>query len=401
PAAIGSGTLLPTPSPAADGVLIPAGPAPGDPYGGLWFSGEYLLWTARGGVPQEVGALLSTGGVPHQLFGSLPMRSYYSGLRASAGWSAPDRDFPGFDLGGFFLETGRGSLASSVISHPALHTALVPNALILQPVVNGVIVVPGSRGIVDTPIPGPDGQLDLDASDTLTSGLRGTSKRTLWGLEANARSLPIYYGPVRLDGLVGFRHLSLREQLTLQGDYTFAEPPAGGDPDETADNPEDGHTNVMHTFDTLNIQNRFYGAQVGTTFEARLGEGLVVSGFAKVAVGGNEEHVTAVGSTVLDATTIETHAGGPFIPRPTQTLPGGLLTPATPVAIRSSHFTALTELNINLGYQVTSFLETYVGYNYLYMNSVARLGDQFLTAGGKGQGHLDLSGVDFGVRLRY
>src|SRR5262249_18300628 len=157
-----------------------------------------------------------------------------------------------------------------------------------------------SRGIVDSPIPGPDGQVDLDASDTLTSHLHGTSQRKLWGLEANLRSHGCCFGGLRLDGLVGFRYLTLREKLKVQGDFISAEPPAGGDPDETPDNPEDGHTNTMHTFDSISTRNNFYGGQIGASFEAWLCDCLVISGFAKVALGGNWEQVSLSGTTTLD-----------------------------------------------------------------------------------------------------
>jgi hypothetical protein len=366
-------------------------------------SGEYLLWRTHGGMPAEVSNVLGAAGVGSDpVLNSMYMNSWRSGFRGFATYAPADDWWPVLEVGGFVLQNSHGSFDATVATHPGLTPAAVPAALFLQPVIDGSIDVPNSRGIVDTPIPGPNGSVDLDPSDVLTSHLRGTSQRQLWGLEANLRSRTWYFGGLRFDGLAGFRYVNLREKLTVQGDFTAAEPPAGGDPDESPDNPEDGHTNTMHTFDSIEIRNNFYGGQLGVSFETNLCEHLLLGGFFKLAMGGTGERITQVGSTVLDATTIETHAGGPFIPRPTTVLPGGLFTPqvAGGITTHNTRFSVLTDLNINLGYLITPNLQAYVGYNYMRLSNVARIGGQSLIVGYQ-QGHLELQGLDLGLQLRY
>jgi hypothetical protein len=385
----------------ADGGAWSAPAAPEDHFRA---SAEYLLWSLRGGVPADLRGVTAGAGIDSgSLLSTLPLNSWRSGVRGFVSFAPADDCWPVFELGGFALENLHGSFDASVTTHPAANPAGVPAALMLGPVVNGVIVVPDSHGIVDSPIPGPNGSVDLDESDTLTTHLRGTSQRELWGLEANLHSRPCYFGCLRFDGLVGFRYVTLREKLNVQGDYTFREPPAGGDADETDTNPEDNHTNVMHTFDSIEIRNNFYGGQIGTSFEARVCDCIVISGFAKFAAGGNSEKVTMRGVTVLDATTIETNAGGPFVPRPTTVLPGGLFTPQVPggTVTRTTHLSVLPDLNINVGYQITPYLQAYVGYNYMFLSNVARLGTQSLVFGNSTQDHLSLHGVDIGVQFRY
>jgi hypothetical protein len=335
---------------------------------------------------------------------SLALSEFRNGFRGFATYWVDDRHYWSLEAGGFVLETSHGSLDAAAVSHPGSVAAAVPPALMLRPVVGGVIDVPNSRGIVDTPISGPDGLVDLDASDVLTSHLRGTSRRQqVWGLEGNVRYNLLLMGGTRFDLLVGGRYLYLNEQLTLQGDYTFMEPPSGGDADETPANPEDNHTNVMHTTDSIAIRNNFYGGQVGLSFESYLTKRLFLNGFAKLALGGTAERINLEGSTLLDATTIETNAGGPFIPRPSTTLPGGLLTPPVPVGITAhrSRFSVMTDLNINVGYQLTSFLRAYAGYNYLRLSNVARVRKQSFLDPTSDQGHLEIQGVDCGVQLIY
>src|SRR5262249_6858345 len=128
-----------------------------------------------------------------------------------------------------------------------------------------------------------------------------------------------------------------------------------------------------------------------------------INGFAKLAVGGNREFASLSGSTVLDATTIETNAGGPFVPRPREVFAGGLFTPQVPGGItsRSTHLAIMPDLNLNVGYQTAPGLRAYVGYNSLYLPSVARLGSQSLSNGLSSGGHLSLNGVDFGLQFRY
>ncbi len=397
----------PAPAPVAEGGSghAPLEHVPADRNDQVRASAEYLWWKVQGGVPAELHNVLSNGGFDaHSLLGTLPLTRFRSGVRAFIDYEPADGLWPTFEVGGFALQNKGGALDVVAASHPAVNPSAVPSILLLQPVVGGVIQVPVSHGIVDSPIPGPDGQLDLDASDTLVTHIRATSRQAdVWGLEANVRSRPFFFGGLRFDFLTGVRYLTLRERLTVQGDYQFIEPPAGGDADETADNPEDNHNNTMHTIDSIDVRNNFYGGQIGTTFEVYLSQRLFLSGFAKLALGSTEERTRVAGQTTMDAATIETNAGGPFIPRPTTVIPGGLFTPPIPggIATRSSHFAVLPDLNVNLGYQFTPNVQAYVGYNYMHLSNAARLSSASGLVGGPVQSYLELHGLDVGLEFRY
>jgi hypothetical protein len=245
--------------------------------------------------------------------------------------------------------------------------------------------------------------VDLDSSDTLVTHLHGTSQGQLWGLEANTHLRPWFFGCLRFDGLVGFRYVNLREKLTVVGDYRYTEPPAGGDPDETPDNPEDNHTNTMHTSDRIEVRNNFYGGQIGTSFECPLGDRLFVNGFFKLAIGGTEQRLIQEGSTLQDAATIETHAGGPFVPRPAAVFPGGLFTPAVEggTASRTSHWSVMPDLNLNIGCRITPNVQAYAGYNYFRLSDVARLSSSSPLGVGPKQSYLEVHGLDVGLQIRY
>jgi hypothetical protein len=368
------------------------------------FSADYLLWQVRGGVPNEIRSILYSGPSNGDgLLSSLPMTAWQSGFRASARF-APNADAGlSYEVAGFYMSPSHGQFDASLNSHPGVNPSQVPAVLLLHPVINGVIDVANSRGVVDSPIPGPGGAVDLDPSDTLATHMHGSSERQLWGLEANVHSAPIYFGGVRLDGLAGFRNVNLKERITVQGDFSAIEPGPGGDPDELPGNPENGHTSTLHTFDSIEARNNFYGGQVGFTFETMIAQGFTFGGYAKFALGSNVEKVTLVGSTVLDATTVEPFAGGPFIPRPAAVLPGGLFTPQVPGGIHSntSHISYIPDLNLNFGYQFNRYLQAYVGYNYMLMSNVARIGSLSPIIGASGQGHLEVYGWDFGIVVRY
>jgi hypothetical protein len=399
-------------APTGGPVAADSGAAPTVPSAGaaveadtrLRASAEYLLWRVRGGVPDAVRSVFSAGGInPNNFDGPLLMDRWRSGFRSFITYS-PDECWPALEVGGFILQNNNGFIDATVETHPGDHPERVPGPLFLQPVIGGVIDVPHSRGVVDVPIPGPDGQVDLDPSDVLRSHLRATARRNdLWGMEANIRSRPWFYGGLRLEGLTGFRYVSLRESLTVQGDFSAIEPPAGGDQDESPDNPEDNHTNTMHTLDQIAVRNNFYGGQFGVAWEWCLWQHLLVSGWFKLAVGENTERITQSGSTLLDATTIETNAGGPFIPRPTTVLPGGLFTPATAsgTVIHKTRVAWIPDVNVNVGYLITPAVQVYVGYNYLHMSDVARISGPALSGTAFNQGHLELHGLDFGMQLRF
>ena len=194
----------------------------------------------------------------------------------------------------------------------------------------------------------------LTASPGLSTGrIDVNSSSRLWGAEGNFRRNLCCGCDYRLDGLFGFRYLELDESLTIGEMLAVAPgvPVFGGD-----------RITVLDNFAT---HNRFYGGQVGLDGEIRRGRWFAdVRG--KVALG-DVQQVTDINGAQL----IVTPAGTATSFR------GGLLALSTNIGHFTKHrFAVLPEGTVNVGYQVTDHLRAFVGYNFLYVSSVLRPGDQ-------------------------
>src|SRR5438034_1094589 len=95
----------------------------------------------------------------------------------------------------------------------------------------------------------------------------------------------------RVDGLVGFRYLELREGLGVAEQVTVlpTAPPILGS--------TFGNTNIL-SFDQFDTYNRFYGGQVGVRSEWWR-DRLFVTTVAKVAIGDNHQTFDVTGGTSL------------------------------------------------------------------------------------------------------
>src|SRR5262249_39124847 len=88
---------------------------------------------------------------------------------------------------------------------------------------------------------------------------------------------------------------------------------------------------------------------------------------------------------------------------------GGAYTGATNIGrITQDEFTVVPQLQANVGYQFTSGLRAYVGYNFLYWSDVVRPGDQIDIVAGPGRPTVPMNrtdfwahGLNFGLELRY
>ena len=96
---------------------------------------------------------------------------------------------------------------------------------------------------------------------------------------------------------------------------------------------------------------------------------------------------------------------------------GGLLTADRVGSYRQNRFAVSPEVGLNLGYNITEHMRAFVGYDYLYLSSVARAGDQvnlnvnpnrFLGGGGPANSPFVFhstdywaQGVNFGLEFRW
>jgi hypothetical protein len=308
----------------------------------FWLRAEYLLWGIK---DSNLPALLTTTSFPttdprpgsldspntHILFGgsSLSNRDRNGG-RFFAGWWLGDSTDWGVEAGYFFLGTRsagflRGSQGNPILARPFFNA----NAGIQD---SSVDAFPGAAG----------GTVKIDVPSFLQ------------GVEGNLVNVLFQRQNFRLEGLAGFRYLSLRESLQVsENDFIDPSVPVffAGD-----------QVQITDRFET---QNNFYGGQLGLRGELRRRR-FFVNGFVKVGLGDSNQVVDIHGATAINRL--------PFAP-------AGLLA----VASNSGHFThdafaVVPEIGANLGFRFTENLRGFVGYSFLYWTQVARPADQVDTA---------------------
>jgi hypothetical protein len=191
----------------------------------------------------------------------------------------------------------------------------------------------------------------IGAPETGAATLRATSR--LQGGELNALAQLGSAGFFRMDLLGGFRYLDLREELDFN---TFSQ--VVGDPGTT-----------FTTADLFGTVNRFYGGQLGLSAEMVLACGVCAGLTAKCALGVMDETVNINGTTtrVSDRRGVSnaTFAGGKAFAEPSNIGNYG-----------RAQFAVVPEVGLNVGYDVTCWLRIFAGYSFLYINEVARPGDQ-------------------------
>lgn len=167
------------------------------------------------------------------------------------------------------------------------------------------------------------------------------------GAEANVLYNVANSNGIRWDLLGGFRWLNVQERLTF-----------------TTDSPDLGTFDVFHTFDDFRTSNNFYGGQFGLRASYE-NPRLFLNATGKLALGGTVEMVQTNGSTFIS------DSSGSFL------FPGAYLTQPTNIGTQSrTAFAVVPEVDLNCGIRVSPWASIVFGYSFLYINSVARPGDQ-------------------------
>lgn len=163
----------------------------------------------------------------------------------------------------------------------------------------------------------------------------------------------------RLDGLAGFRYLSLVESLNVNDQFVdmlggtrgFAGTPLN-------------FSEGVSDFDGLRVTNSFYGGGGGARLYYAQGRWFFTA-LGKIAAGATQERATVSGSTTLSA------------PNGSTFLPGGILgTTANIGRYYQQHYAVVPEGQFNLAYQLTPFVTVRLGYTFIYWSNVARPGNQ-------------------------
>lgn len=361
-----TGTVVPSvspdvfecPEPGLDEPMYGSGPRFGlDRLRGMgqtWVSAEVLLWWNRS---TQVPPLVTTGPINSASNGILGQPgtqtllagtfgdTYHVGGRIGVGHWFGDSQCRGVDARLFWVAPTTATFTATT----------QPGLLLARPFTNV------NPTVVD-PTLARTSNINFGSSSEVVAGLPlatgsvvATMKSTVWGAEANYRRFLAGNGCARLDGLIGYRYLDVREELTIM--EQFARVP-GSDPTIGPAG------NAGRLFDRFRTENHFHGGQVGLVGSIQRGR-WSLDGRGTVALGTVFQSADITGGQQLLG------FNGAL-----QNVPGGLL--AVPGAnighFEQNRFAVVPEVGVNLGYQVTSHLKVFVGYNFLYLSSAVRPG---------------------------
>jgi hypothetical protein len=155
----------------------------------------------------------------------------------------------------------------------------------------------------------------------------------------------------------GYRHLEFREGLNVLENMISTD----------ATNPNFTPGTKLNLLDQFQADNDFEGGQLGLQFMRTSGY-WTLNGLAKLGFGNVHESVNIQGNTtVIDPIGNITH------------IPGLLAQPSNDGIHSRNVFAFLPELELNLHYQLTDQIDLSVGYTFLLITRVARVGDQIDT----------------------
>lgn len=153
------------------------------------------------------------------------------------------------------------------------------------------------------------------------------------------------------DLLFGFRQMQVQEGLTVKGQSSYY------------DFPNSQYTTQTGT-DSVAATNGFYGGQFGGKISEQFGR-LRLDVVGKLALGGTLQNVRFAGNNTL------TNIGG------STTTEGYVYTQKSNIGLHTAkRFAVLPEILVKLSLPVTEHLNMGLGYNFLYLSSVARTGNQ-------------------------
>jgi hypothetical protein len=340
----------PTLVPGTEMIAEPVGPAMGirpfddrlaHPTGRVWTRLEFLLWATTG---QNVfpGITTSPPGTPLNFAGIIPNpgtevlfpqdranNEFRGGFRLTSGIWLDDTQTTGLEGDFFFVNTSKKGLTVASDSNG--------NQILARPFINAQT---GAPAAIVAAFPGvARGVLDVRAENWAAGG--GVNLLTdIAGDPCN-----------RFDLILGYRFVGVYDEVSFEQDSTTLVPGAAI-----------GRTQVL---DRFNTENLFHGAVFGIGGERRSGFWFV-SGRSTVAFGGVKQVIITDGRTVITPAT-----GLP------QVTFQGLYAQSSNIGLRErTWFAILPEVTLRLGVQFSESTRFYFGYNWIYLSSVVRAGDQ-------------------------
>ena len=338
------------------------------PPGRYWVRSDWLMWWTSGmrlpplvttspqGTPQTQAGVLWQPGTSVLFGNSTVLNESRSGVRLRFGGWLDDCHRWGLEgdwmtLGGGKINYLNTSNGDPILARPFynVETGAQDSQLKAYPgVVTGTVSVLGNDYFESV---GMDLRYNLCCSSCGCNSCGGTCGDTCDNSCDNSETCGScdsrYQYYCRTDLLFGYRNYLLGDNLTIGEDIV--------------------DSNTLARFqitDRFSTRNEFHGGEIGLNTELRRGRwslGLL----AKMAIGNTHQTV------MIDGTTIITSGAQ------SRTLGGGIYAVDSNSGIYSQNeFTVIPQLELEVGYQLTKRLRTFVGYNMLYWASVMRSGDQ-------------------------
>ncbi|MEK6662083.1 MAG: BBP7 family outer membrane beta-barrel protein [candidate division NC10 bacterium] len=300
--------------------------------GRLSISAEALLWWFKGSpapVPLVSNGFLNEAGTKVLLGGKDLDTNPNSGFRVTVGYSLTDRW--GAEGSVFYLVDRSTSRTASSSGQIGSQDLFIP--------------------FFDVTAPG-ENTTGLSSQGQFAGSAKEELSNSFLGAELNGTMKLLSAAPWRVDLLGGLRYLNLRETYT----FTTSSP-------NVAPRPAD----VFRTKDEFDATNNFYGAQLGV--RARYDRGSwFANSTVKFALGAMVQSVDIDGF-------LETNDFNDF--GPVQRFAGGYFAQPTNIGSHSrSVFAVVPEVGLNIGYRITEWTSVFVGYTFLYTNSVVRPAQQ-------------------------
>ena len=240
--------------------------------------------------------------------------------------------------------------------------------------------------------------------DRTTTRSSGSITNQLYGADINYRVRAPYFGMLpNFDVMAGMRYVGFDEKLNASMYSVFSRTyqPALGLPGPT------DFANEYEGTGTFRIRNNFIGPQIGFSAEQHWGR-YWLSNETKLAVGATIEQLSVSGFTNTNLTPtasraiagipIEIAGGAPVAGRTATPIPFGLFAQGgrdkTVLAVVPSG-------TIKAGYDVNEMLSLTLAYNYVYMSSVGRVGDQIASPTDIKQTGLFMQGITLGAKAKF
>jgi hypothetical protein len=217
--------------------------------------------------------------------------------------------------------------------------------------------------VINEPVAGAPFSTLVSAPGIDTGNVGVNSNTQFWGLDINAMYNLVRSNNWSVTLLGGFRYLQLDEWLNITANSSlFTNTTFTDNMGNILANAPPGST--VTVVDQFGTHNEFYGGQIGAKFQYMWNR-WSFNGTGTLAIGATHESVNINGYTNVYP------VNGPPVP-----LVGGNYASLQIGHYAQDRFAVAPEFRLNVGYQFTPFIRGTIGYDFTYLSSVLRPGNQ-------------------------